>query len=180
MARNPPASAGDRGQEFNPWSWKIHMLWSNQARVPQLLSPCSRGPRAATTEACLCSATREASTVSSPCLLTSVNNHFRISDYKFYNQKKRFYFWKRPSRKITNNLWLLKLHYSQPFFSLHIPEVSSYPSIIGTHWQTANALFSDLDTENTTCGFKLSNCLRTRSFWPQQLTMLLGQCKKKV
>ena len=53
---NPPASAGDMGSI--PVLGTFYMLQSNQAHVPQLLSPCSRGrelqllsPCATTTEA---------------------------------------------------------------------------------------------------------------------------------
>ena len=53
---SPPASAGDMG--LSPGPGGSHMPWSNWARVPQLLSPCSGArepqllsPRAATTEA---------------------------------------------------------------------------------------------------------------------------------
>ena len=38
--KNPPADAGDRG--LIPGPGRFHMPQSNQAGVPQLLSPCSR------------------------------------------------------------------------------------------------------------------------------------------
>ena len=57
MVKNPPANAGDTGSSPGPET--SHMLWSNQAQVPQLLSLCSRAhkpqllsPRATTSEAC--------------------------------------------------------------------------------------------------------------------------------
>ena len=40
MVKNPPASAGDTG--LTPGLERSHMLRSNWARAPQLLSPCSR------------------------------------------------------------------------------------------------------------------------------------------
>ena len=40
MVKNPPANAGDTGS--NPGLGRSHMLQSNQARAPQLLSLCSR------------------------------------------------------------------------------------------------------------------------------------------
>ena len=43
VVKNPPANAGDTGS--NPGQGRSHMLWSNKARAPQLLSP-----RATTTE----------------------------------------------------------------------------------------------------------------------------------
>ena len=56
MVENPPASAGDTGS--SPGPGRSHMLWSNEARAPQLLSLRSRArepqllsPRATTTEA---------------------------------------------------------------------------------------------------------------------------------
>ena len=44
MVKNPPAKAGDTG--LSPGPGRSHMPWSNEAREPQLLSPC-----ATTTEA---------------------------------------------------------------------------------------------------------------------------------
>ena len=49
MVKNPPANAGDTGS--NPGPGRSHMLHSNEAPVPQLLSPCAtnteaRAPRA--------------------------------------------------------------------------------------------------------------------------------------
>ena len=56
MVKNPPANAGDMGS--SPGPGRSHMPWSNEARVPQLLSLCSRAheaqllsPQATTTEA---------------------------------------------------------------------------------------------------------------------------------
>ena len=56
MVKNPPANAGDTGS--SPGPGRSHMLWSNEARVPQLLSLSSRAcepqllsPCATTTEA---------------------------------------------------------------------------------------------------------------------------------
>ena len=56
MVKNPPANAGDTG--LSPGPGRSHMLWSNLARAPQLLSLRSRArapqllsPRATTTEA---------------------------------------------------------------------------------------------------------------------------------
>ena len=40
-SENPPASAGDMGSI--PVLGTFHTLQSNQAHIPQLLSPCSRG-----------------------------------------------------------------------------------------------------------------------------------------
>ena len=40
VVKNPPANAGDTGSIPGPR--RSHMLWSNKARVPQLLSLCSR------------------------------------------------------------------------------------------------------------------------------------------
>ena len=54
--KNPPASAGDMSSIPGPG--RSHMLWSNLAHVPQLLSPCST-IREATTTRGLCTATRE-------------------------------------------------------------------------------------------------------------------------
>ena len=39
MVKNPPANAGDVGSIPDPG--RSHMLWSNKARVPQLLSQCA-------------------------------------------------------------------------------------------------------------------------------------------
>ena len=56
--KNPPANAGDTG--LSPGPGRSHMLQSNWAREPQLLSLCSRArkpqllsPHATTTEACM-------------------------------------------------------------------------------------------------------------------------------
>ena len=56
MVRNPPANAGDAG--LIPGLGRFHMMWSGWARVPELLSLCSRAcepqllsPCARTTEA---------------------------------------------------------------------------------------------------------------------------------
>ena len=56
MVKNPPANAGDTG--LSPGPGRSHMLRSNKACVPQLLSLCSRSrepqllsPRATATEA---------------------------------------------------------------------------------------------------------------------------------
>ena len=56
VVRNPSASAGDMGSD--PGLGRSHMLQSNYARAPQLLSLCSRArepqllsPRATTAEA---------------------------------------------------------------------------------------------------------------------------------
>ena len=56
MVKNPPANVGDTG--LSPGPGRSHMPRSNYARVPQLLSLCSRArepqllsPHAATTEA---------------------------------------------------------------------------------------------------------------------------------
>ena len=58
VVKNPPANAGDTGS--SPGPGRSHMPRSNYARVPQLLSLCSRAhmtqllsPRATTTEACV-------------------------------------------------------------------------------------------------------------------------------
>ena len=40
VVKNLPVNAGDIGLIPNPG--RLHMLWSNQAHVPQLLSLCSR------------------------------------------------------------------------------------------------------------------------------------------
>ena len=55
--KNPLANAGDMGS--SPGLGRSHMLWSNKAHEPQLLSLCSRARkpqllslRPATTEAC--------------------------------------------------------------------------------------------------------------------------------
>ena len=40
VIKGPPANAGDRGSSPGPGSY--HMPRSDWARVPQLLSPCSR------------------------------------------------------------------------------------------------------------------------------------------
>ena len=57
MVKNPLANAGDMGSIPDPG--RSHMLWSNSARDPQLLSLCSRAHepqllslRATTTETC--------------------------------------------------------------------------------------------------------------------------------
>ena len=46
VVKNPPANAGDTG--LSPGPGRSHMLRSNEARAPQLLSLCSRArePRA--------------------------------------------------------------------------------------------------------------------------------------
>ena len=56
VVKNPPANAGDMGS--SPGPERFHVLWSNKARAPQLLSLRSRAhepqllsPRATTTEA---------------------------------------------------------------------------------------------------------------------------------
>ena len=56
VVKNPPANAGDTGS--SPAPGRSHMLWSNEAPAPQLLSLRSRArepqllsPRATTTEA---------------------------------------------------------------------------------------------------------------------------------
>ena len=56
VVKNPPANAGDMGS--SPGPGRFHMLRSNSARAPQLLSLCSRAcksqllsPRDTTTEA---------------------------------------------------------------------------------------------------------------------------------
>ena len=49
VVKNLPANAGDTGS--SPGPGRSHITWSNEARVPQLLSLCSRAPRATTTEA---------------------------------------------------------------------------------------------------------------------------------
>ena len=56
MVKNLPANAGDMG--LIPGPGRSHMPWSNQAQMPQLLSPCSRAqepqlqsPQVITTEA---------------------------------------------------------------------------------------------------------------------------------
>ena len=58
VVKNPPANTGDMG--LIPGPGRSHMLWSNEARVPQLLSLCSRAhepqllsPHATTTETCV-------------------------------------------------------------------------------------------------------------------------------
>ena len=40
VVKNPPANAGDAGS--SPGPGRSRMLWSNYARLPQLLSLCSR------------------------------------------------------------------------------------------------------------------------------------------
>ena len=57
VVKNPPANAGDMGS--SPAPGRSHMPRSNYARVPQLLSLCSKAretqllsPRATTTEVC--------------------------------------------------------------------------------------------------------------------------------
>ena len=40
VVKNPPANVGDTG--LSPGPGRSHMPWSNKARVPQLLSLCSR------------------------------------------------------------------------------------------------------------------------------------------
>ena len=55
MVESLPANAGDAGS--SPGPGRSHMLWSNWAREPHLLSLCVWS---------LCSATREAATVRGP------------------------------------------------------------------------------------------------------------------
>ena len=55
VVENLPPNAGDTGS--SPGLGRSHMLWSNWAREPQLLSLCVWS---------LCSATREAATVRGP------------------------------------------------------------------------------------------------------------------
>ena len=75
VVKNLPASAGDMG--LSPGPGRSHMLWSNKARAPQLLSLHSRARepqllslRATTTEAHMlkspCSIKREATAMRSP------------------------------------------------------------------------------------------------------------------
>ena len=56
MVKNPPANAGDTGSSPGPET--SHMLWSNQAQVPQLLSLCSRAREPQ--QLSLCATTTEA------------------------------------------------------------------------------------------------------------------------
>ena len=58
VVKNPPTNARDMG--LSPGPGRSHMLWSKYARVPQLLSLCSRAckpqllsPHATTTETCV-------------------------------------------------------------------------------------------------------------------------------
>ena len=67
VVKNPPDNAGDTGS--SPGPRRSHMLWSNSARAPQVLSLCSRArkpqllsPRAQSP----CSTKRETTTRRSP------------------------------------------------------------------------------------------------------------------
>ena len=50
VVKNLPANAGDTGSRPGPGG--SHMQWSNSARVPQLLSPCTTTTEARTPIAC--------------------------------------------------------------------------------------------------------------------------------
>ena len=71
VIKNLPDNAGDMGS--NPDPGRSHMLRSNYAHAPQLLSLCSESLGTATTKAhvleCPHSATGEATAVRSPCSL---------------------------------------------------------------------------------------------------------------
>ena len=49
VAKNPPAKAGDTGS--SPSLGRSHMSWSNEARAPQLVSPCAAAIEACTPRA---------------------------------------------------------------------------------------------------------------------------------
>ena len=50
MVKNSPANAGD--MDSSPGPGRSHMPWSNEARVPQLLSPRARATEARAPRAC--------------------------------------------------------------------------------------------------------------------------------
>jgi len=50
MVKNPPSSAGD--MDLIPGSGRFHMLQSNKAHAPQLLSPCATATEAHAPRAC--------------------------------------------------------------------------------------------------------------------------------
>ena len=52
VVKNPPANAGDAG--LSPGLGRSHMLQSNEARAPQLLSPCATTMKPARLEPVLC------------------------------------------------------------------------------------------------------------------------------
>ena len=50
MVKNPPSNAGD--MDLIPGSGRFHMLQSNKAHAPQLLSPCATAAEAHAPRAC--------------------------------------------------------------------------------------------------------------------------------
>ena len=77
MVENLPANAGDTGS--SPGLGRSHMLWSNWAREPQLLSLCFWS---------LCSATREAAIVRGPRTAIKSGPHLPQLE-KALTQKRR-------------------------------------------------------------------------------------------
>ena len=77
MVENLPANAGVKGS--SPGLGRFHMPWSNWARVPQLLSPCTWS---------LCSTTREAVIVRGPCTAMKSGHHLPQLE-KALAQKRR-------------------------------------------------------------------------------------------
>jgi len=68
VGKSPPASAGDKGPILGLGGF--HTLWSNSAHAPQLLRPHSRAQEPQQLKPMspsLCSATRGAIAVRSPC-----------------------------------------------------------------------------------------------------------------
>jgi len=50
LVKNPSANAGDTG--LMPGPGRVHILWRNQARAPQLLSPSTKTTEARAPRAC--------------------------------------------------------------------------------------------------------------------------------
>ena len=104
VVENPAANAGDTGSSPDPE--RSHMLWSNLARAPQLLSLCSRGrelllsSRATTTEAHTpqspCSAKREVMTMSSLGITTREQPLLSATTKKSTQQQRPMWSTHRP------------------------------------------------------------------------------------
>ena len=75
MDKNLPADAGDMSAISG--SGRIHVLWSSKARVPQVRSLRSRAREPQLMSLCVCSTTREATTMRSPLLQKRVAPHHR-------------------------------------------------------------------------------------------------------
>ena len=101
VAKNPPANVGDTG--LIPGLGRFHVLWSNQAHVPQLLSLS-----AATTEACVprtCVLQREAKKKEKQCI---IKQQVHLSDTNALLFKRRVSaIWKAMGREKAKE-WVYK------------------------------------------------------------------------